>query len=396
MANHHPDEGLPEPVRHRSEPALTEQLCHALAAELAQPGAMPRGWLITEVADDQGPTVLAQSEGEHLAIALDRFDATRPCYARTERFNLWYSSVGRGSAVLSADGRDALDAVVAALRRIEPTLPLVAAGEVGRAARLRTLTVTRALFRESPGVYWFNPYIGCTIGCPVCNSVDRAEFSRVFDGLAREPWGRWVDVKANAPAVLATELRHLAPGWVRFCPIVADPYQPAERRFRITRQALTAMVGTGFVPILLSRCGLLLEDLDLIRQFPEALVGFSVPTDDDRVRATFEPGADPIETRIAALATLRAAGVRTYAILQPMLPMNPERLVELLAPHVQAVVIGPLQERERAAPLYREAGYEACLDPDWDRALFSRLAARFSALGIPVNSADEPWRLLTA
>lgn len=396
MANHQTDQEAPEPARHRAEPALTEQLCQALAAELRKAGALPEGWAVTEVADDQGPTVLAQSDSEHLAIALDRFDAGRPCYARTERFNLWYSSVGRGSAVLSSDGRGAVDAVVAAVRRIEPGLPQVAAGEVGRAARLRTIHVARALFRESPGVYWFNPYIGCTIGCPVCNSVDRAEFSRVFDGLAREPWGRWVDVKANAPAVLATELRHLAPGWVRFCPIVADPYQPAERRFRITRQALTAMVGTGFVPILLSRCGLLLEDLDLICQFPEALVGFSVPTDDDRVRAIFEPGADAIETRIAALAALRAAGVRTYAILQPMLPMNPDRLVELVAPHVQAVVIGPLQERQRAAPLYREAGYGECLNPAWDRAQFERLAAGFAAAGIPVNSVLEPWRLLTA
>ena len=389
----------PEPHQapvHRVEPALTEQLCHALAAELAHAERLPTGWNVTEVADDQGPTVLVQSESEHLAIALDRLDADRSCYARTERFNIWYSSVGRGSAVLSEAGHAAVDAVVAAVRRIESELPQVAAGEVGRAPRLRTITVARALFRESPGVYWFNPYIGCTIGCPVCNSVDRAEFSRVFDGLSKEPWGRWVDVKANAPAVLATELQHLKPGWVRFCPIVADPYQPAERRFRITRQALTAMVGTGFVPILLSRCGLLLDDLDLILKFPQALVGFSVPTDDDRVRGVFEPGADSIETRIAALATLRAAGVHTYAILQPMLPMDPERLVELLAPHVNAVVIGPLQERERAAPLYRQAGFAECLDPAWDLAQFNRLAAGFAAQGIPVNSNAEPWRLLTA
>ena len=56
----------------------------------------------------------------------------------------------------------------------------------------------------------------------------------------------------------------------------------------------------------------------------------AVRSDDDQVRRRFEPGADPIEERLAALGACRAAGVPTFAIIQPMLPMDPGRLVARL------------------------------------------------------------------
>ena len=57
-------------------------------------------------------------------------------------------------------------------------------------------------------------------------------------------------------------------------------------------------------------------------------MGLSLPTDDDRVRAAFEPGASPIDERLDALRRLHAAGVRTFAVVQPALPMDAARLVD--------------------------------------------------------------------
>ncbi|HAL61831.1 MAG TPA: hypothetical protein DCP08_05420, partial [Chloroflexi bacterium] len=68
--------------------------------------------------------------------------------------------------------------------------------------------------------YALNPYVGCQHGCVYCYSV----FMKRFTGH-REEWGTFVDVKVNAPQVLARELKRAKPGEVLLSS-VTDPYQP--------------------------------------------------------------------------------------------------------------------------------------------------------------------------
>jgi DNA repair photolyase len=131
------------------------------------------------------------------------------------------------------------------------------------------------------------------------------------------------------------------------------------------------------------------EDLDLLARFPRAAVGFSVPTDDDRVRRAFEPGADPIEERVAALAACHAAGVRTFAIVQPMLPMDAARLVDLLAPHIEVLRLDRMHGIERVRHLYEAAGALAASTDEFFKTTGEALRRGFAARGIPVDDLDD-------
>src|SRR5262249_51175382 len=191
------------------------------------------------------------------------------------------------------------------------------------------------------------------IGCSFCYVAQRADLSWGMQGLPELPWGRRLDVKVNAPEVLQRELRDHSPGVVRMSPILTDPYQPVERKYRVTRRCLEVMVGTGFVPFLLTRAVRSLDDLELLRQFERVAVGFSIPTNDDRYRAMIEPGADRVNARLDALETFAKAGIFTVVVIQPIMPMDVDALVDRVGPFVKAVRIDRMQFPERIRHLYR-------------------------------------------
>lgn len=357
-----------------------------LFAPLSAPGALPPGFSLAEVETEQGITLRFEGPGGSILVELESADASRPCFATTRRFNIYFSSLdGRGSSLPDAE-RALLERVVQVARAREGALPVLSREEASdRKLAVRELRVDRGLVAEDGGGYYLNPYVGCMLGCRFCYAMHRADFSRALEGLPRAEWGRWLDVKVNLPEVVRREVRQLPPGVVRISPIVTDPYQPVERRYRITRGCLDAMRGTGFSPVVLTRSSLVLEDLALLTACHDAAVGMSVPTDDDAVRAVLEPGTEPVEARVATLRRLHDAGITTFAVVQPMLPMDPARLIDALAPLVQAVRIGPLFEKERVAADYRRLGRAEALEETWERATFERLRAGFEARGVLVN-----------
>jgi DNA repair photolyase len=139
---------------------------------------------------------------------------------------------------------------------------------------------------------------------------------------------------------------------------------------------------------------MILEDLELLQRCHGAVVGMSVPTDDDAIRGAFEPGTESIETRLATLTELKKAGLRTFGIIQPMLPMNPDRLVELLSPHVSAVAIGPLNEKPRVQKVFTQLGRAEVLDEQWEWQTFQHLQRGFAARGVLVNPKTPEWSFL--
>jgi DNA repair photolyase len=172
-------------------------------------------------------------------------------------------------------------------------------------------------------------------------------------------------------------------------PILTDPYQAAERRYRITRQCLQVLLDTQLAPVILTRAPRILDDLDLLTRFRRALVGFSIPTDDDTYRQIFEPGADPIDDRLTALRALHAAGVRTFAVIQPVLPMNVDRLVAQLAPYVRAVRLDRLYVAERVQHIYDRHGLSEFASQRYGEETIGRLAAAFQARGVRVDPLDD-------
>ncbi len=163
--------------------------------------------------------------------------------------------------------------------------------------------------------YAVNPYVGCEHGCAYCYAV----FMKRFTGH-REEWGQFVDVRVNAPQVLARQLKHARPGSITLG-TVTDAYQPLEREYRVARGCLEALLPFDQFPTtILTKSALVLRDLDLLREMGHAEVAFTVTTLDETVRRVFEPHASPIPERLTALARLHDAGIHTWAFFGPVLP----------------------------------------------------------------------------
>jgi DNA repair photolyase len=359
-----------------------------LNGEIVLPGWKVMNW-------DAEQAICITFEREHACVLLefeqrnDRLD----CYTRTARFNVCVRRQFEDADLTDAD-RALVDRVIAVVRSREGSLPDPERPPASRKSRVREVLVDRVLMREGKSQYYINPYVGCMIACPFCYVIDRADFSRHLEGLPQLPWGQYLDVKVNAAEVLRREVRSAKPGTVRMSPILTDPYQPAERRYRITRQCLEVLLETQLVPVVLTRAHRILEDLELLRRFPKALVGFSIPTDRDDVRAIFEPNADPIPDRFEALRALHAAGVRTFAVIQPVLPMDVGRLVENLAPFVRAVRLDRLYVGERVQHIYERHGLQEFATERFAEETIGRLTEGFEARGVKVDPLDDLEQLL--
>lgn len=194
--------------------------------------------------------------------------------------------------------------------------------------------------------YVINPYTGCQHGCSYCY----ARFMKKFTGH-KEQWGEFVDVKINAADLLQLEVRKKKPGkvWISG---VCDPYQPLEAEYKLTRKCLEILAQHDWPVIIQTRSSLVLRDMDIIKVGKYFEVGLTVPTSDDGIRKLFEPSAPTIMERVSALDELHQSGIKTYAMIAPMLP-GAESLAELLAWKVDYVLIDRMNYRY-ADWLYRK------------------------------------------
>lgn len=162
--------------------------------------------------------------------------------------------------------------------------------------------------------YALNPYVGCGHGCRYCY----ADFMRRFTGHT-EPWGGFVDVKANAPQVLSKQLKRLTPGLISLG-TVTDGYQPAERENKISRRCLEELAKYEFPLSVLTKSSLVLRDVDLLRDMKEVDVGFTITTLDEVIRKVFEPNSSSVRERLNAIRELSDAGIKTWVFFGPVLP----------------------------------------------------------------------------
>jgi DNA repair photolyase len=207
--------------------------------------------------------------------------------------------------------------------------------------------------------YTVNPYTGCSHGCLYCY----ATFMKKYTGHL-EAWGRFVDAKINAPLLLARQLSRAARGNV-ILSSVTDPYQRLEARYALTRSCLLALLNYDFPVEVLTKSPLVLRDIDVITNFRQIEVGFTITTDEDRIRRIFEPQAPSIEQRIRALQRLHDKDVRTFVFIGPVLPMHPEILAERIRPHACRVMIDCMNYPSKTKGVYRAHGLDRWLDPDY-------------------------------
>lgn len=171
--------------------------------------------------------------------------------------------------------------------------------------------------------YALNPYTGCEHGCRYCYAVFMKRFTN-----HREPWGAFVDVKVNAPEVVAKQLKKAKPGLVSLS-TVTDPYQPLERKYGITRKCLDELAAYDFPVSVLTKSPLVTRDIDLLKRFSDCKVGFSIAFPDESVKKAFEAHTSPVSGRIEAARVLTNEGIKVWFFLAPVFPRfsdQPEQL----------------------------------------------------------------------
>ncbi len=247
--------------------------------------------------------------------------------------------------------------------------------------RVREILSKAVLTKTGIGGYDYcvNPYVGCQHGCRYCY----ASFMKRFTGH-REPWGEFVDVKINAPLVLARQLKRPKEGSL-LIGTVTDPYQPLEKKYRITRGCLEALLESPLFINILTRSPLVIRDIDLFKKLYDIEIGLSITTDKEETKKLFEPDSPSILSRVQALKKIHDAGIRTYVFIGPMLPLNPEKIVDMIAGAVDSVLVDRLNYSNKVLSIYRLFGLEDFLRHDYFSSAGLELKEKLERRGIPVS-----------
>ena len=173
-----------------------------------------------------------------------------------------------------------------------------------------------------PFAWTVNPYRGCEFGCKYCYARYTHEFMELRDPEAFE---RKIFAKRFAEAAFREELRRVPRGESIWIGTATDPYQPAERRFGITRGMLEVFAEEGGRRIgLTTKSDLVGRDADLLGAIAgrnAVNVHVSVTTLDESLARQLEPFAPRPSLRLAAIGKLTAAGVPVTVLCAPVLPL---------------------------------------------------------------------------
>lgn len=210
------------------------------------------------------------------------------------------------------------------------TLPTFETNE--HAERAKSIITTN----DSPDIGFersINAYRGCEHGCSYCYARPTHAYLGHSAGVDFE---REIYVKTNAVEALRNELGAKS---YRPKPIAmgtnTDPYQPSERKHKLTRGILEVMLETRHPVMITTKSALILRDLDLLTELASlglAKVAISVTSMDHKLSRKMEPRASSPSRRLEAIRLLSEAGVPTAIFASPMIPaindMELERILD--------------------------------------------------------------------
>jgi DNA repair photolyase len=195
-----------------------------------------------------------------------------------------------------------------------------------------------------------------------------------------ERWGEFVDVKVNAPSLLQREIKRKRAGRVWISGI-CDPYQPLEKKYELTRGCLEILSRHGWPVTIQTKSPLLLRDIELFEGFIDVEVTVTIATADENIRQIFEPKAPSIRERIEALEKLHSKGIKTSAMIAPMLP-KAEGLANELRGKVDSVLIDRMNYHY-ADWVYRKHKLEYAMTENFFTQKKIELANAFRKEGVP-------------
>ena len=166
-----------------------------------------------------------------------------------------------------------------------------------------------------------NPYRGCEHGCIYCYARPTHEYLGFSAGLDFESK---IMVKTNAPELLRAELE--SSRWEPQTLVlsgVTDPYQPIERKLRITRGCLEVLARFRNPVVIITKNRLVTRDIDLLRELAACnavAVNISVTSLDGNLQRVLEPRTSSAAARIEAISKLRSAGIPAGVMVAPIIP----------------------------------------------------------------------------
>jgi DNA repair photolyase len=166
-----------------------------------------------------------------------------------------------------------------------------------------------------------NPYRGCEHGCIYCYARPTHAYQGLSAGLDFETK---LFVKPDAPELLARELA--ATGYQPKMIALGtntDPYQPIERKWRVTRRILEVLRDANHPVGIVTKSALVTRDLDILSEMAAkglSKVALSVTTLDSRLARAMEPRASTPARRLEAIRSLSNAGVPTAVMVAPIIP----------------------------------------------------------------------------
>jgi len=172
-----------------------------------------------------------------------------------------------------------------------------------------------------PFSWTVNPYRGCEFACKYCYARYTHEFMELRDPLAFE---QKIYVKQNVAAQLRRDLRKVKTSEMIAIGTATDPYQPAERRYEMTRSILEGFaLHEGYDIGIVTKSNLVVRDTNVLRRIGERnkiYVNVTVTTLDHRLAHLLEPRAPRPDLRLEAVRALNSAGVPAGVICAPVIP----------------------------------------------------------------------------
>ena len=237
---------------------------------------------------------------------------------------------------------------------------------------------TRSLLNRSkpnmPFRWTINPYRGCEFGCRYCY----ARYAHEFMELDAHAFEDKIYVKESPALLLRHELAKIPKSDVIAIGTATDPYQPAERRYRLTRSILEVFAKErGWHIGMITKSDLIARDLDLLGEIAQRNVlnvHITVTTTDEKLARLLEPRAPRPELRLQAVQKLRWAGVCVGVNANPVMPgitdsePSLDRVARAAKDH-GALTLG-------GGPLYLPTAAQKVFLPFVERE-FPQLAARY-------------------
>jgi len=208
--------------------------------------------------------------------------------------------------------------------------------EAKRVVRYFEMESRSVLNRTRPGMpfeWSLNPYRGCEFGCRYCYARYTHEFMELRESVDFEDK---IYAKSGIGPILRSELKRIDGGASIAIGTATDPYQPAERRFHRTREALEVFARrSGLTLSITTKSDLVTRDIPLLREIAKhnsVSVNMTITTLDTSLARLLEPRAPRPELRLKAVQAIAGAGIPVGVFPNPIMPLitdQPERLDRL-------------------------------------------------------------------